>query len=120
RITGIRPRLGYCDRLFTVRSPGANPEYEMRSYYELPITDGQHVTFDFALARSQAALQSEWKQKPGSPLPCKWNLVTLDDTDPIYNRKAHYEDTLSLRDATGKTLWEKKDLNFRYFGNQVV
>src|SRR5262249_21929085 len=43
--------------------------------------------------------------------PSKYNLVILDNADPVDRGKTSYNDTLTLRDSAGSILWQKSGIN---------
>jgi hypothetical protein len=66
---------------------------------------------DVTLRRSAALRLADWKAQAGKSLETKSLVAILDDADPAYNGKEHYNDLLTVRDSSGKVVWQKSNLS---------
>ena len=93
------------------QSAGEVPQWKATAYQERGISADDHLTMNLTLQRSTAAKYAEWKEKPGKMAASRYAVAILDDVDPSFSGKASYDDTLTIRDSTGKALWEKGGFN---------
>ena len=63
------------------------------------------------LKKSPAARLAEWRRVPGSARETGCSVAVLDDADPVYSGKTHYDDTLSVYTAAGRMIWQVTGLN---------
>jgi beta-lactamase regulating signal transducer with metallopeptidase domain/protocatechuate 3,4-dioxygenase beta subunit len=63
------------------------------------------------LKKSQAARLAEWRRVPGIARETACSVAVLDDADPVFSGKTHYDDTLSAYGADGKMIWQLTGFN---------
>jgi len=113
RIKGLDQIRPYFD-IFTItaQSQSDPPDWTGQIAIEKELLPGDLLKdADILLHRTLIARQTDWRRKTAKPLKGKCRVAVLHNSDPQYNGKQAYEDTLTLYNSNAKQIWQFKGLN---------